>query len=110
MHQNRRLSLLKEFVCDAHSGYGKDAKSAIKSLNEQKETVRKELVGMNAQAESIRFSTTDISSGMSGGMNARMFRSMQMGGPGGGDDEATEDAMPKYREQAVGLRPSGHCR
>ncbi len=75
---------------------GKDAKSAIKSLNEQKETVRKELVGMNAQAESIRFSTTDISSGMSGGMNARMFRSMQMGRPGGGDeDEATEDAMPK---------------
>lgn len=74
---------------------GKDAKSAIKSINEQKETVRKELVGMNAQADSIRFSTTDISSGMSGGMNARMFRSMQMGGIGDGDEEAKEDATPK---------------
>lgn len=75
---------------------GKDAKSAIKSINEQKETVRKELVGMNAQADSIRFSTTDISSGMSGGMNARMYRSMQMGGPGDSDeDESKEDEIPK---------------
>lgn len=73
---------------------GKDAKSAIKSINEQKETVRKELVGMNAQADTIRFSTTDISSGMSGGMNARMYRSM--GAIGDGDeDESKEDAMPK---------------
>lgn len=72
---------------------GKDAKSAVKSLNEQKEIVRKELVGMNAQAESIRFSSTDISSGMSGGMSGRMYRSMQMGD--GDEDESKEDATPK---------------
>lgn len=73
---------------------GKDAKSAIKAINEQKETVRKELVGMNAQADSIRFSATDLSSGMSGGMNARMYRSM--GAIGGDDeDESKEDTMPK---------------
>lgn len=77
---------------------GKDGKSAIKALNEQKELVRKELTAMNATADSIRFSSTDVNSGSGNDNEARMIRSMRMGGafggPGGGDED-DEPALPK---------------
>ncbi|MFO0942446.1 MAG: SIMPL domain-containing protein [Pirellulales bacterium] len=72
---------------------GKDAKSAVKALNEQREIVRKELTAMNATADSIRFSATEAGSGTGNDNEARMFRSMRMGGPVGGPGGA-EDEEP----------------
>ncbi len=78
-------------------GVGKDGKSAIKALNEQKELVKKELTGMNATADSIRFSASEVKSGVGSDNEVRMFRSMRMGGGPAAIGEEAEDepAIPK---------------
>lgn len=71
---------------------GKDSKTAIKALNDHKESVRKSLVEMNAKVESIRFSATGIEDGMNRNV-MNMVRSMRMrGGPFGGSEDEEEES------------------
>lgn len=75
---------------------GRDGKAAIKSLNEQKEVVRKELATMNATADSIRFSSTEVNSGLgAGGNEARMYGRMMIGNGRGGEEVDEEPETPK---------------
>ncbi|QDV87436.1 SIMPL domain-containing protein [Planctomycetes bacterium TBK1r] len=55
---------------------GKDAKSAVRSLAAHKERVRKELGEMNADTDSIQFTSTQLSSG--GNENSEQRQYMQM--------------------------------
>ncbi|PAY16771.1 hypothetical protein CKO51_24840 [Rhodopirellula sp. SM50] len=55
---------------------GKDAKSAVRSLAAHKERVRKELGEMNADTDSIQFTSTQLSSGGSDNSEQRQYMQM----------------------------------
>jgi len=60
---------------------GKDAKSAITALNEQKTRVKKDLEAMKADPESIQFSASRVASDDTGNQQRAMMRMQMQGRP-----------------------------
>ncbi len=71
---------------------GKDAKTAIIALNNHKENVRKELEGMRAEKDSVKFSAPVISEG---GSDEQRMMQMQMRAMRNNSREATPAPLPK---------------
>lgn len=61
---------------------GKDPKSAITALNEQKARVKKDLESMKAETDSIQFSASRVASDESGNQQRAMMRMQMQGRPG----------------------------